>query len=72
MGDRVETKERLPDEDAGGLEFTYGQRPHKGYFKNGRFFVQLPPNAGGAPPSTWEPTTQIIRWRQMEDNELYY
>ena len=71
MSDWVETKDRLPDENAGRLEFTDGKRPYKGYFKNGRFVAEPGPDAGGVPSFGWEPNAEIIKWRQMEDNELY-
>jgi len=51
----IEVTDRLPDENFGELEFTDGKRRFYGYYQNGRFLAENPPDAEGGALTIWAP-----------------
>jgi hypothetical protein len=67
----IETKARLPEENSGRLEFTSGKgrQTFKGYYRNGQFVAETPPDARSGASIAWAPQ-DITLWRLMESDEL--
>jgi hypothetical protein len=62
----IEITDRLPDENSEQLELTDGKREFDGYYQNGRFLAQTPPDAEGSVSITWAPET-ITGWLPKKD-----
>ena len=62
----IEITDRLPNENAGELAFTNGRREFEGYYRDGLFIAQTPPDAEGSVSITWAPET-ITGWLPKKD-----
>lgn len=68
MAEWIETDDHMPEEDAGLLEFSDGQRVFVGYFKNELFIEELPASIETGAATEWAPSG-ITQWRTKGDEK---